>query len=97
MTAINHKTSVIIEMIRDSYHMTRNNLTQTIKIVMNYHSENTEIKNVTEIKIISVTNQKVITINYQTVQRIETINIRNNISFLKLNSMIKRIFSRHIM
>ena len=94
--AIDHRTSIMIEMIENSHYVMSNNLAQTIEIFVNYHSKNTEIKNITKVKIISMINQRVITINHWTIQRIETIDIRNNVLFLKSNSMIKRISSRHI-
>ena len=55
MTAIDHETSITIEMIENSCHVTNDNLTQTIETVMNHHSENMKIKNVTEVEIVSVT------------------------------------------
>ena len=97
MTVINYETFIIVEMIRNSCHMTSDNLAQTIETVVNHHNKNTKIKNVTEVEIVSVINQRVTTIDHQIIQRIKIINIKNNISFLKSNLIIKRIFSRHIM
>ena len=55
MTVINHETFITVEMIENSHHVMSDNLTQIIEIIMNYHSKNTEIKNVTKVEIVSVT------------------------------------------
>ena len=64
MTIINHKTFMIAEMIRNSYHMISDNLAQTIEIIINSHNENMKIENITKVEIVSVINQRTIIINH---------------------------------